>query len=100
MADGDGEWGSRGGRKLYNTTTGEVPGPTGLFPRGKLNEDDAGELAAAVAADPKLGIVVVDFNTPVTWFALSPAEARGFAAILTQKADDCDRGAAARRAPE
>ena len=50
-------------------------GPTGKFPRGRLNKYDEGELRIAVAADPKKRVVVINFDTPVAWIAMPPAEA-------------------------
>lgn len=61
-------------------------GPTGKFPRGKLNEDDEGELTMGVAADG--GTVILNFGKPVAWVGLPPALARELAASLIKKADE------------
>jgi hypothetical protein len=47
-------------------------GPTGKFPQGKVHANDEGELVIGVAADVAHGQVVVNFGTPVAWFALPP----------------------------
>ena len=67
-------------------------GPTGDYPDGKLNEEDDGGLAIAVAADPKDGVVIVDFGTPTTWIGLKPSDARGFANMLVEKAIEVEDG--------
>jgi len=64
-------------------------GPTGEFPEGKLNPDDAGELKFAIGSHNDL--VVIDFNTPVTWLALPPETAREMASHLIRHADDIEK---------
>lgn len=64
----------------------ERPGPTGRYPRGKIAPHDSGELNAAVGWSDD-GHVVLDFATPVSWIAMSVAEARTFAASLCANAD-------------
>jgi hypothetical protein len=61
-------------------------GATGRFPRGKLNEDDEGELALGIARDPDTGHVHIRFGSPVAWFALPPEEAIEFAQAILRKA--------------
>ena len=64
-------------------------GATGKFPKGKLIEEDEGELRLAVGH--KEGNVIVDFGKPVAWFALPPDAAMNLAeklmdhAIIIQK---------------
>ena len=44
------------------------PGPTGRFPKGKIRDDDDGELAIAITvADNKL---IIDFGKEVRWIGL------------------------------
>jgi hypothetical protein len=66
-------------------------GATGEFPYGKLDRDDEGELAVAVAADPHNGVVRFEFGKSITWLALPPAHARQFAAVLLDKAREVER---------
>ena len=59
-------------------------GPTGNFPRGKLNETDEGELALAVSSEKNM--VRIDFGTPVAWVCLSPDQALAFASVIVARA--------------
>lgn len=69
-------------------------GATGRFPYGKADNTDEGELQLAIAADRANGIVRVVFGKPVAWIGLPTAEARQFAALLLQKADEIEKGKA------
>ena len=60
-------------------------GPTGKFPKGKLNEDDEGELAFSVFV--KAENVIINFNTPVHWIAMLPAQAEELAFKLIKYAE-------------
>lgn len=62
----------------------EAVGPTGRFPKGKLNPTDEGELAFTVKKEK--GQVRVDFGSPVAWFAMSPDLALQVAASLVKHA--------------
>lgn len=65
-------------------------GPTGQFPDGTLGPDDEGELQFALGHDKQRGNVVIQFNTPVSWLAFSPDEARQLAASLINHARALD----------
>lgn len=65
-------------------------GGTGKFPFGKLNEDDEGELRAAVRHTAE-GFVRIDFGKPVAWVTLPPAYAREFAKIILEHADKAEK---------
>jgi len=65
-------------------------GPTGNFPRGKVSDDDAGELAIGVGIDVPNGIVVVNFGTPVQWLGFSPTQSREIADMLIAKAAELE----------
>lgn len=60
-------------------------GATGKFPRGRLTEEDEGELQMAVAH--RDGNIVLDFGKPVVWIGSSPKEARQIAALFIKHAD-------------
>lgn len=45
-------------------------GATDRFPRGKVNEQDEGEIMMAVAADRGTKTVVINFGKPTAWLAL------------------------------
>jgi hypothetical protein len=62
----------------------DAPGPTGKFPRGRLNDTDEGELAVAVSSEK--GVVRIDFGTPVAWLCLPPDDALAFASVLVARA--------------
>jgi hypothetical protein len=62
-------------------------GPTGEYPRGKLGEDDMGELNIRVTADRSRGIVEIAFGASVTWLGMPAGDARVFALALLKCAD-------------
>ena len=66
----------------------EKLGATGKFPKGKLREEDEGEIQFAVATDKENKVVLLDFGKPVVWLGLPAAEARMLANILNEKADE------------
>lgn len=66
-------------------------GATGKFPRGPADATDEGELRLAVAADHHQGIVRIVFGKPIAWLGLPSNEARAFARLLTDHADELDR---------
>lgn len=66
-------------------------GATGKFPRGAADETDEGELRLAAAVDHQQGIIRVVFGKPVAWIGLPSTEARAFARMLVEKADELDR---------
>ncbi len=66
-------------------------GETGAFPYGKLAPDDEGELAVAIAADPRQGVVRFDFGKSIKWLALPAGHARQLAALLIDKASELEQ---------
>jgi hypothetical protein len=62
-------------------------GPTGSFPKGKIDEDDKGGLAVAISTNREKGIIKIEFGTYLTWFALRADEARHLAKELLERAD-------------
>lgn len=65
-------------------------GATRQFPYGKADEDDEGELRLAMATDYHNSIVRVEFGKPIGWLGLPAQQAREFAAILIEKANELD----------
>jgi hypothetical protein len=65
-------------------------GPTGDFPRGKLNGHDEGGLNVAVATDYQKGVVILHFGVRISWLGLPPKEAREFAKMLIARADELE----------
>lgn len=59
-------------------------GPTGKFPRGKLTENDEGELRIAVGS--RNGAVVMDFGKPTSWIGFTPEQADQIADSLREHA--------------
>jgi hypothetical protein len=59
-------------------------GPTGKYPKGKLDEDDRGELRFAIMRDGDL--VRVEFGSDVSWLGLPPETAVDFAKALLDAA--------------
>jgi len=64
------EWARQHKAKLDEGTTDVEPGATGEYPRGKLNEDDEGELAVRYRVDKETATVMLDFGKPVEWIGL------------------------------
>lgn len=62
-------------------------GPTGKFPKGKLNKDDEGELGMRIGTDEKNGKVIIDFGSPVHWIGLDADDALKMAELLTNSAN-------------
>ena len=61
-------------------------GATGEYPRGSAGPDDEGEIKVAVAADRGRGLIIMAFGKPVTWMAMTGAEARSVGMMLLEKA--------------
>lgn len=55
------------------------------YEHGRLNADDDGALAMAVAADLKHQRIIIDFGKPVNWLGLRVEEAQGLINMLMQK---------------
>lgn len=55
------------------------------YPQGKLGCDDLGSLAVAMAADPKAGVIRIDFGKPVEWIGLRLEDAEALRDMLTEK---------------
>ena len=66
-------------------------GATGAYPQGRLGPHDQGEIKCAIAADPTVGRVRIEFGKPVAWLALTPEQAIGLAEKLIDKAKQCWR---------
>ncbi|OWK34366.1 hypothetical protein [Fimbriiglobus ruber] len=69
--------------KFFKQSEGKMPRE---YPAGRLGAHDEGQLAFAVAADPRTGTVVVDFGKPVRSIGLKPADVMGLVKLLMQKA--------------
>jgi hypothetical protein len=63
-------------------------GATGRYPEGKLGEHDEGEIAFAVAADPKNKKVLIDFGKPVAFLGMNPEQAVALGEMLIAKAGE------------
>lgn len=46
------------------------------YPKGKLNPNDEGALAFAIAVDKNKKLMVINFNKPVSWLGLYLPDAR------------------------
>ena len=55
------------------------------YPNGRVGADDEGELAYAIAADPKHQIIRIEFNKPVDWLGLDKDSAEALRDMLTEK---------------
>ncbi len=58
------------------------------FPEGRLNRQDQGELAYAVATDPVNQVVIINFGKPVVWVGLPKNELLALVELLTEKAKE------------
>lgn len=63
--------------------------PKTKYPRGKLNEDDEGEVSMAIAVDQDC--VVIAFPKPVQWCAFSVEQAEELAVTILARAKDARR---------
>lgn len=61
------------------------------YPAGRVSPEDEGSLAVMVSVDRRHGRVRVDFGKPVSWYAVTPGEARAFATHLIKMADKLDK---------
>jgi hypothetical protein len=61
-------------------------GPTGNFPRGKMSDDDDGEIRIGIAADKGKGVVIIDFGIPVVWVGFPREQAIELADKIRDKA--------------
>lgn len=57
------------------------------FPRGKLNDDDEGELEIGIIAIDKT--VVIRFAKHVSWIGMDAQQAKAFAETIIRKAEEC-----------
>lgn len=64
-------------------------GPTGDFPRGKLNPADEGGLRVAVTHTGN-GTIVIDFGARVAWIGLDVTTARALANCILQHAKEIE----------
>jgi hypothetical protein len=64
----------------------ETLGARGGYPSGQYGDEDEGEIALGIAADPKARKVRLDFGKSVAWLALDPEQADAFADALREKA--------------
>jgi hypothetical protein len=55
------------------------------WPQGRVGGDDDGELAFAIAADPKHGIIRIEFGKSVDWIGLDRESAERLRDMLTEK---------------
>lgn len=67
----------------------EKLGPTGQYPRGKIDPNDDGELNLAIGAVD--GKVKIEFGIKVAWLAMYPEQARTMAASLVYMADKAEK---------
>lgn len=66
-------------------------GATGRYPRGPMDATDEGELRAALTIDRQNAVIRIEFGKPIAWLGLPSKEARDFAKLLIEKADELDR---------
>lgn len=62
----------------------KAPGPTGDFPKGKMNEEDEGGLTIAIGIED--GNVVIRFGKKVAWLGLGREETKSLAESLLKYA--------------
>lgn len=79
--------------EIYRRGVNVKIGATGRgFPYGKLDAHDEGEIAVAIAADRRHGVVRFEFGKSVSWLALPATHARQLGELLIAKADEVDKG--------
>lgn len=72
-------------RKLIESEAG----PTLKYPRGRLCENDEGEIQIKIAGDPTTRTVIIDFGKPVAFIGFTPEQAHEIAACLIENANKC-----------
>jgi hypothetical protein len=60
-------------------------GPTGEYPKGRLNKDDDGELAVGFSIHEGGRALIMNFGKPIEWFAMKEDELRGLIDLLKRK---------------
>ena len=65
-------------------------GATGRYPLGKLTEHDEGEIAFAIAADPKSKKVLIDFGKPVAFLGMTKSQAIELGQLLIRRAGEIE----------
>lgn len=63
-------------------------GPTGKFPRGKISDDDEGQLKYGVATDRENNVIILEFGKPLAWLGLDKSAAIQLANVLLTKATE------------
>lgn len=61
-------------------------GPTGNFPRGKMDPSDRGGIEFTIALDRAHKSIILSFGAPVTWLGLGKDDATIMGQLLLQKA--------------
>jgi hypothetical protein len=59
-----------------------VPGPTGSYPRGKLRDDDAGELKFSIGVEEDK--IILRFGTPIRWIGFDIDTAKAMIKVLIE----------------
>jgi hypothetical protein len=67
-------------------------GATGLFPRGKIDRLDEGQIKFAIAADHATNTILVNFGKPIAWMGLTGDEALEISDSLRDKALEIKTG--------
>lgn len=60
----------------------KILGRTGKFPRGKINNNDEGELLIAIGTDKDK--VIIEFGDPVKWMGMYSEQAIAMAETLLE----------------
>jgi len=58
--------------------------PPRVWPDGRLNGSDDGQLSVAIAVDPVRKAIIMHFGMPVAWVGLDAESARGLIARLEE----------------
>jgi hypothetical protein len=67
-------------------------GATGMFPKGKIDRLDEGQIKFALAADHKTKTVLINFGKPVMWLGMTADEAFDVANGIRDKAMEIKTG--------
>ena len=63
-------------------------GPTGVFPHGKLNEDDEGALNVGISVDTVSQTLILQFGKPISWLGLDKATTLRLVDLLISRAEE------------
>lgn len=83
------EWQDPETREVFNRFMSQIMGDKKReWPEGRLNGEDDGVSAYAIAADPRRQVVIIRFPKPMDWIGLGINDAMALRNKLDEKIDE------------